>query len=196
MRFEKNNREKQQQHGEISDILVTILAPYFLTDFCPKRFAFVHFRSSLLRIADFSSDRITKANSRQCETSRIRLDFHWTIFPHDRWTFFSTKERKKKKNRAICLLFSFYLRNSIMRVLNKWIRHSTRFTCSIHLENISLYLIFVRRSIRIGGKKIIIKIIQNIAWNGVRVWLTQEIKRDNWNIFDHQPWFIIKFSFV
>lgn len=109
LRLEKNNREKQQQqHGEISDILVTILGPYFLTDFCSKRFAFVHFRSSLLRSADFSSDRITKANSRQCETSRIRLDFHWTIFPHDRWTFFFNERKKKKKNRAICLLFSFY----------------------------------------------------------------------------------------
>lgn len=97
LRLEKNNREKQQQqHGEISDILVTIL-PYFLTDFCSKRFAFVHFRSSLLRSADFSSDRITKANSRQCETSRIRLDFHWTIFPHDRWTFFFNERKKKKK---------------------------------------------------------------------------------------------------
>ena len=76
------------------------------------------FRSSLLRSTDFSSDRITKASPRQCETSRIRLDFHWTIFPHDRWTgelflFFNERRKKKKKkiNRHVHV-FSFYFFSS------------------------------------------------------------------------------------
>ena len=76
------------------------------------------FRSSLLRSADFSSDRITKASPRQCETSRIRLDFHWTIFPHDRWTgelflFFNgrkKKEEEENKSPFACIFFLFFLR--------------------------------------------------------------------------------------
>ena len=64
------------------------------------------------------------------------------------------------------------------------------------IHNISkIFIIFVDAWIDTNWIKLkLFKLIYYITFNGVS--LKQEIKRDNWNIFDDQPWFIIKFSFV
>lgn len=73
-------------------------------------------------------------------------------------------------------------------LLNKWIFNA--------IHNISkIFIIFVDAWIDTNWIKLkLFKLIYYITFNGVS--LKQEIKRDNWNIFDDQPWFIIKFSFV